>query len=580
MCPVVIAVRVRHHLRMRCLAIVLLCACGENTVVDAGRDAGVPPMRDAGSDAGDLPVVPDQLCPGGPECADEGDGALHAGAAAVTITPDLARYETDWTDVDGDAFFSPSDGDTFVDDDGDGRFDAIWMAGFGNARAAAGVNDDQWARVTVLRQNETTIAFVALDVVGWFIDDADPIRELVSDLPIDYVFVSATHVHEAFDTVGIWGPDLGTTGRDPEYMDYVQTRAAEAIRAAHAALEPANIQYARFALRDQPGGTARYVNDVRDPNVLDDEVRLMRLIAVDDGATIGTLINFAAHPEYSGDENLMLTSDYPNWVRDGIENGVIGPDGTMMPGVGGVAVYISGALGCQIGPGGLTLTAWDGTPVDRYQLLAAQTLGTQLAYFALVALGPDGGSVTEETADLGFRRVRFLVRVENRRYHIAFSSGLFTRELYNFNPDFPVRGNNIPDIETEVAVVDVGRAQMLTVPGELDPALFVGGYDGSYTPEGEQVVDTSAENPPDLSLAPDPPYLRDLARDDADYVWLLGLTNDFLGYFVPPFDYELHESAPYIVEARGDHYEETNSLGEHAWPRIGRKLTELILYSP
>ena len=100
----------------------------------------------------------------------------------------------------------------------------------------------------------------------------------------------------------------------------------------------------------------------------------------------------------------------------------------------------------------MTLEAWDGTPVNRYQLLAAETLGTQLAYYALVALGPDGGSVTDETADLAFRTVRFYLSVENRRYHIAFLNGLFTRELYNYDPDRPVRNSNIPDLETETGL--------------------------------------------------------------------------------------------------------------------------------
>src|SRR5690606_33887996 len=127
------------------------------------------------------------------------------------------------------------------------------------------------------------------------------------------------------------------------------------------------------------------------------------------------------------------------------------------------------------------------------------------------------------------------VRIENRRYHIAYLSGLFTRQLYEFDPERPIRSGNLPSVLTEIAVVDVGAAQMITAPGELDPALFVGGYDGSYTPDGIPIVDPSAENPPDLSMAPPPPYLRDLAREDATQVWLLGLTQDFLGYFIPPF---------------------------------------------
>lgn len=558
-------------MRAATLVCLLLLACGKPTPVDGATDAGL-------SDAGEPPLVPDRICPGDPSCPDEGDGVLHAGAAAVAITPDLTRYETEWTDANGDAAFLPLDGDTFVDRDGDGRFDGIWIAGFGNARAATGVHDDQWARALVLRQNQTTIAFVVLDVVGWFLDDADPIREMVSDLDIDYVLVSATHVHEAFDTIGIWGPDLATTGRDPAYIDYVQTRAARAIRDAHAALSPAHVQYASTRLRDQPGGTNRYVSDARDPHIIDDEIRILRFIDAAAGTTIATLVNMAAHPEYEGNKNTLLSSDYPHWLRDGVENGVDGPDGTRIDGVGGVCVFVNGALGVQIGPGGVALRNWADEPVARYTMEAAQTLGTQLAYFVLRALGDGGGSVVEETADLGFRSHRFLVPIENRRYHIAYLAGLFSRQLYDFDPDRPIRPGNIPSVLTEIAVVDVGAAQMITAPGELDPALFVGGYDGSYTPDGIPIVDTSAENPPDLSMAPPPPYLRDLARGDATQVWLLGLTQDFLGYFIPPFDYELHPTAPYIAEAAGDHYEETNSIGESGWPRIGRKIEELLLY--
>jgi hypothetical protein len=61
---------------------------------------------------------------------------------------------------------------------------------------------------------------------------------------------------------------------------------------------------------------------------------------------------------------------------------------------------------------------------------------------------------------------------------------------------------------------------------------------------------------------------------------LFGLTNDFLGYFVPDFDYELSARSPYIDEAEGDHYEETNSAGMGAWPRVRGHLEELLAWTP
>ncbi len=548
-------------------------------------DAGPPTPADAGvdggTDAGEPPVEPDLYCPGSPGCADEGDGVLYAGAAAVTTTPSLDDVEPVTVDVNGNGRFDPVDGDVFEDRDGDGIWDALFLAGFGNGRAATAIHDDTWARALALRHNETTIVFLVLDAVGWFLDDADDIREAVADLDVDYVAVSATHCHEARDTIGIWGRTIDETGRDEAYMRFVRDRAAQAIRDAVAALEPAHVQYASFSLRDQPGGVVRYVSDTRDPLVIDDEVRIMRFLrAAEPSTTISTFVSFTAHPEYMGGSNTLLSSDFPNWLRTGIEEGVAGPDGTMTPGVGGVTVYINGALGSQVGPGRVRLETWAGEPVDRYTLQAAETVGTQVAYFVLRALGDGGGSITEETAPLGFRRHRFFLKIQNTRYHIAFQQGLFVREVYNWDPSRPIRpGRNEPDVLTEIAVLDVGRAQLITVPGELDPVLFLGGYDGSYTPEGSPVVDTTRENPPDLSQAPPPPYLRDLARSDADQVWLLGLTNDFLGYFIPEFDYELAE-LPYLVEAPGSHYEETNSIGEDGWPRVRRKLEELLAWTP
>jgi hypothetical protein len=37
---------------------------------------------------------------------------------------------------------------------------------------------------------------------------------------------------------------------------------------------------------------------------------------------------------------------------------------------------------------------------------------------------------------------------------------------------------------------------------------------------------------------------------------------------VPPYDFELHPDAPYVSEAPGDHYEETNSVGPEVLPTI------------
>ena len=134
---------------------------------------------------------------------------------------------------------------------------------------------------------------------------------------------------------------------------------------------------------------------------------------------------------------------------------------------------------------------------------------------------------------------------------------------------------------TEVDLFDLGPIRMLSIPGELLPELAIGGYDESegqpFTPL-ETLINPDNENPPDLSAAPEGPYLFD--RMGGEYNWIIGLGNDEVGYIIPPYNYQLHETTPYLQEADGDHYEETNSLGPQTTPLIEEAVIELLEWSP
>ncbi len=534
---------------------------------DVAVDASIPVPLEEG------------FCPGSEGC-DSGSGLLEAGVGIRDITPNLDNEDIQTVDVNGNGEFDPFDGDEFEDRNGNGIFDGVWIAGFGNGRAANGVSDSQWVRALALRSGDTTVVIAAVDAIGYFYDEVRLVREAVSDLDVDFLTIAASHTHEARDTMGLWGVEFTVTGIDLDYNAFIREQAELAIREAVASLQPAHIQYADFRLRDQPGGMNRYVSDSRDPRIIDDQVRVMRLLETEDETTIGTLVNWGSHPQYIGSENQLLSSDYVHWLREAIENGVEGPDG-FLEGVGGTTVFLNGAIGSQIGNERMNAETWAGEPLPREGFATAQTVGEQVGGFVLDALGPDSGSVTEETAAIGFRRRQVLVDITNRRFHTALLFDLFPRETYNWNAAGTlIPGVNEPDILTEVGVIDVGSATMFLIPGELDPSLFVGGYDGSYTPAGVDVVDLSLTNPPDLTEAPDGPYLKDLARADASQVWLLGLASDAIGYFVPVYDYELDIGRPYIDEAPGDHYEETNSAGEGAWPQVEATLRDVITWNP
>jgi len=565
----------------------VLLACGDDGTgpaedmaapeVDAGTpDLGPPP-----------PFEPDSYCPGGEQCPSGNDGTLMVGTAMRDITPVIDDGTDVLTvDVNGNAIWDPRDGDEYLDANGNGVFDPVLIAGFGSPRPASGVHDPQWARAVVMRNGDVTIAMVALDTFSIFFDDVEVMRELLADTEVDYMTACASHSHQAADTLGIYGLDTSTSGVDPAYLDRVRAEAAGAVRDALADMRAANVQYSTFRFRDQPGGMLRYVSDNRHPIIIDDEARIVRFTEAGTETTIATVVNFASHAEYWGSRNSLLSSDFVHWLREGIESGVTGPDGEEVPGVGGSALFFEGALGSQIGPQQIEPETWDGTPVETDSMEATEVVGEQMAYFVLQALGDGGGSVTDETAELGYRHRSFFVDVENRGFHIAFLNELFIRQGYNWDPDRVLRpGINEPDVLTEVAVIDIGRLQLQLIPGEIDPSLFIGGYDGSHTPDGAAIVDETEENAPDLTMAPEGPYLRDLARPDAEFVGILGLANDEIGYLLPDFDYVLLNDDPdsplaYLVQAEGQHYEETNSIGINGWSRVKAQIEQLLAWVP
>jgi hypothetical protein len=169
--------------------------------------------------------------------------------------------------------------------------------------------------------------------------------------------------------------------------------------------------------------------------------------------------------------------------------------------------------------------------------------------------------------------------VENYGFQALFLVGVFDRPTFNYDPEQDINERNTPELLTEVNLVTVGPITMLSVPGEATPELSIGGYDGSRVNSPVvDFLDPTNPNPPDVSLAPAGPYWKE--QMGGEYQWILGLGNDEIGYLIPPYDYELHPTSPYLIEADGDHYEETNSVGPSAVPLLQEAVTAITTWAP
>jgi len=596
----------------------------------------------------------DLLCPGSESCASN-TGALQVGAAKREITPTITETFTD-CGLDGlcpgdDAYeaadsgedngefdgwiASPDGNEGFDDVNGNSLFDAVWIAGFGNARAALGVHDPLWARALVVKQGDTTLALVSVDLVGYFYDEVVRIREsLAKEAGVDLLLVAASHTHQGPDTIGIWGYDEGRSGVDPLYMDFVRQEIKAAVEEAAGDLSEATLRVGNGKSGVHPTseettttkGVNNLIRDGRDPAIMNDAIHVMQFKALSDDTTIATLVNWTNHPEVLCSHNRFISSDFVHYLRTGIEDGVH-RGGVDVDGLGGMALFVNGAVGGMQTPLNIDIVDVDGTTIehtcgttnttDDPIFLRAQALGELVALDALRVLADEGEDVSEP--GLSFASKSFNVPVENSAYNAMFLVGVFYgRELHDFNRDLQITADNVPYLKTEVAVVNLGPMQSISVPGELLPELFLGGYDGSATGPAQQILESkknrepeeptactqdsdcddvayhngslckaykcfcaesgicfsNAYNPPDLTSAPAGPYLRDKMTGQYKMVW--GLTPDELGYLIPAYDYKLDERQPYIEEAPGDHYEETNSIGPTVVEKVEEHLTVLL----
>ena len=578
---------------VRSLSVRILATVGWLSVVGCGGSEdgkADPTVPDETGEPGDTAWAPALGCPGDAGC-EAADGPLMVGASKVDITPTCFE---DWIDLDGDFEYErheeafrdcgcdrlcpEDDGYPGPDDgEGDGTFQAVWLGGFQNGRAATGVHDPIWARAVVFEQGDLRVALVALDVTGWFNTEIIATRALLADrgVDLDLLIVHSTHNHEGPDTFGLWGETASVSGADPAYNAAVQAFTADAVEAAVADLrEVGEMSVGTLDLSTRPEGLRNYINDYRDPQIIDPTITA---VSFTDGAgqTIAVLAHSSNHPEGTADESTLISSDFPDQLRETIESGVTWPDGSSRAGVGGVAVFLNGTVGGMMTPLGITVETPDGRSLREYSFEKTMAHGQMYGERFLDALDT-AEPVSAPT--LAFATTHFRLPVDNYGFQAAFLTGILTRETVGWDPTESITEDNLPQVETEMSWLRVGPLQLLTLPGEAHPELAIGGYDGSLTGDPDiPVVSDDNPAPPDLASAPAGPYWKELLPEGVPL--LLGLGQDELGYMVPPYNFVLDDRQPWFEEPEGDHYEETNSLGPRTVPLVTAELERLSTWA-
>jgi Neutral/alkaline non-lysosomal ceramidase, N-terminal len=206
----------------------------------------------------------------------------------------------------------------------------VLMAGFGQDRRATKIHDPIMARAIVFSDGKSKIGMVCVDVIGLFLPSVENIRK---QLPgYQYLLVSSTHNHEGPDTLGLWGPNLFTTGVDREYLKQVEEGAAKAIQLAASHLTPTTAEL----------GVARggeLLNDSRKPIVKHDEIVVLRFTNSNTQKPLGLLVQWNCHPETLDSRNTEVSSDFVGYTVDALREAQL--PGRLFHGNGGWATLFA-----------------------------------------------------------------------------------------------------------------------------------------------------------------------------------------------------------------------------------------------
>ena len=467
--------------------------------------------------------------------------SLKVGFSALKITPYLPDR---WTDKNKDAAYKPDDGDTFTDGNHNGEFDAYWMAGFSQKRAANGVHDDLWARAMVIDDGKTRLAIVAVDLLGFTHKNVINVRKSIpASAGVTYSIVCSTHTHEAPDFLGMWGGSVLKSGVNKAYELFVEQQVTRAIVQAVEKLRPARLRFAQDLT-----GADSLLMDTRKPLVKDAGLYSMLVLDAVKDSTLGTLVVWGNHPETLWSKNTLLTSDFPHYVRDYLEKGIQQGDSVVQKGLGGTVVYASGCVG-----GLMTtspkVTIQDPLTGERFKeptFEKADAQGKHLAMLIYKSLQQD--TTTARPADIRLKAHTIEIPLDNKLFRLAVGLGVL-------DAGFSSWGN----FRSEIAAFRLGEASFLCVPGEIYPEIVNGGVEN---PVGADFGIKPIETPPLRSLMP------------GKYKFVIGLANDELGYIIPKSEWDTE--APHIYNQENKPYGEVNSTGSETAPKLYRAMAGLL----
>lgn len=362
------------------------------------------------------------------------------------------------------------------------------------------------ARAIVFQAKGETLAIVSVDLLGFPSVLGDKARARVPRIPKNRIVIAATHNHSGPDCYAFPDGRGGHTG-SLKYLDFVAEQVAAAINEAYDKLRPAELRVATGEVRGQ------IAYNFYAPDLYDRRASVLQVRESKGGKTIATLVNYAIHPEVMGSEQGILNPDLVGPLCDRIEASA-----------GGMAMFVNGAQGGMVTADNRDL---DRPMTDRLRGVwqdsrvwsECERIGGLLASESLRLIG---GAAWQPNPALRAWSSNVTFRVDSE-------------PMWQVIQHSPLKYPHGADrtVQARVDLIELGNAQMLTIPGEALPNI---GF-----------------------------YLKRKMRGQHNL--LLGLANEAFGYILTKVDFQSFPRYDYVSRV---------SLGEMTGEVYIEKALELI----
>ncbi len=371
--------------------------------------------------------------------------------------------------------------------------------GIGTPQPVTQKMGELWARAMVLEKGETRVAIVNIDNLGWPAILGDRSRALIKGIPGENVLIGATHTHSGPDAYAFFDGKGGLTA-DTAYLSRCVAMIAEAVNEAVENLKAAQLRVAHEEIAE------RIAYNYYAPQLYDRRCGVIQA-ADSEGEVIATLVNYAVHPEVLGNGRSILSPDMCGPLYDRIEEKA-----------GGIALFMNGAQGGMVTADnrdeeGKSIGTWD----------ECVRIGHLLAEEALRIIDDEPWQADP------------VLHSTSKVVEFPITSPMMQGLL-----EYSLMGSYYPKKDTAhttLNLVNIGSAQVLTIPGEALPNI---GF-----------------------------YLK--RNMPTKHPFLFGLTNDAFGYMLTKEDFNSFKRYDYVSRT---------SLGEMTAEIYIEEVLKLVDSSP